>query len=235
MILSKIYNIYKTQGSKHLALSIWTHSWMRLAGPTFLGRFATWVATWPVPPYGHRRFLANIYPKGYTAPDAQIHCPSLKKGKNVFIGEKVLIYQGHDGGTIEFQDNVYIVRDSIMITGQGGSIIIGKDTHILPRCHFSAFLSSIYIGSGAQIAPNCSFFPYNHGIKAGEIIAQQPFSTKGDIIVGDDAWIGAGSIILDGVRIGKGAVIGAGSIVTSDIPDGGVAFGAPAKLIKFRD
>ena len=235
MTLSKIWNLYKKQGASNVFLVVWTYFWMRMAGPGTIGRLATWIATWFVPPYGDRQFLAHIYPKGYTAPDAQIHCVSLIKGKNVFIGKRVLLYQDHDGGPIELQDNVYIIRDSMMITGQDGRIKIGKDTQILPRCHFSAFLSSIYIGNGVQIAPNCSFFPYNHGIKAGNLIAKQPFTSKGDIVIGDDAWIGAESIILDGVKIGKGAVIGAGSVVTSDVPDGGIAFGVPARLIKFRE
>ena len=235
MILSKIKNVYNTQGVKGVALGIWTHFWMRLAGTGTIGRLATWIATWFVPPFYNRYFLAHIYPKGYTSTDAQVHCKSFVRGKNVYIGKRVLLYQNKDGGPIEIQDGVYVNRDTIMVTGIGGRITIGKNTHILPRCHFAAYLSSISIGNGVLIAVNCSFFPYNHGIKKGYLIAKQPFTSKGDIVIGDDAWIGAGSIILDGVKIGKGAVIGAGSVVASDVPDGGIAFGVPARLIKFRD
>ncbi|MBK8161647.1 MAG: hypothetical protein IPK65_00400 [Gammaproteobacteria bacterium] len=63
----------------------------------------------------------------------------------------------------------------------------------------------------------------------------QPLVTKGGIVVGDDAWLGYGVIVLDGARIGRGAIIGAGSIVTGDIPEGVIAAGAPAKVIKARD
>ena len=52
--------------------------------------------------------------------------------------------------------------------------------------------------------------------------------------MGDDAWLGYGVIVLDGVRIGKGAVVGAGSVVTEDIPDGGIAVGVPARVVKMR-
>ena len=86
-----------------------------------------------------------------------------------------------------------------------------------------------------QIAPNCAFYPYNHGIEPGKLIQEQPLYSKGDIIVGDDAWLGFGVIVLDGVRIGKGAVVGAGSVVTEDIPDGGIAVGVPARVVKMRD
>ena len=54
------------------------------------------------------------------------------------------------------------------------------------------------------------------------------------IIINDDVWIGAHSVILPGVTIGKGAVIGAGSVVTSNIPEYAVAVGVPAKVIKLR-
>lgn len=52
------------------------------------------------------------------------------------------------------------------------------------------------------------------------------------INVDDGAWIGAASIILPGVRIGRNAVVGAGSIVTKDVPDFSVAAGNPARIIK---
>jgi len=59
-------------------------------------------------------------------------------------------------------------------------------------------------------------------------------STKGPILIDDDALLGYGVIVLSGVRIGKGAVIGAGSVVTSDVPDGAIAAGVPASIIKMR-
>ncbi|QKC94102.1 CatB-related O-acetyltransferase [Mesorhizobium sp. NZP2298] len=57
---------------------------------------------------------------------------------------------------------------------------------------------------------------------------------KGPITVGHDVWIGARSIILAGVAIGNGAIIGAGSIVTRDVPPYAVAFGNPARVIRYR-
>ena len=57
---------------------------------------------------------------------------------------------------------------------------------------------------------------------------------KGDVIIGNNVWIGDKIIILPGVKIGGGAVIGAGSVVTKDIPDSAIAAGNPAKIISFR-
>jgi len=68
----------------------------------------------------------------------------------------------------------------------------------------------------------------------GKSMREQPLESKGDIIVGDGAWLGYGVIVLDGARIGKGAVVGAGSVVKDDIPDGCIAAGVPARVVKTR-
>lgn len=57
---------------------------------------------------------------------------------------------------------------------------------------------------------------------------------KGDIVIGDDVWIGYGATILSGVRIGQGAVVAAGAVVSSDVPPYAVVGGVPAKVLKFR-
>ena len=59
-------------------------------------------------------------------------------------------------------------------------------------------------------------------------------TSKGDVIIGNDVWIGAETIILSGVRIGDGAVIGTRSVVTRDIPPYAIAAGTPARVIKMR-
>lgn len=52
--------------------------------------------------------------------------------------------------------------------------------------------------------------------------------------VGNDVWIGAGSIVLDGVTIGDGAIIAAGAVVISDVPAYAIVGGVPAKIIRYR-
>jgi acetyltransferase-like isoleucine patch superfamily enzyme len=59
-------------------------------------------------------------------------------------------------------------------------------------------------------------------------------ATKGDIVIGNDVWLGFGVTVLSGVTIGDGAVIAARSVVTKDIPPYCIAGGAPAKVIKHR-
>ena len=52
------------------------------------------------------------------------------------------------------------------------------------------------------------------------------------VCIEDDAWIGAGSIILRGVTIGKAAIVGAGSVVTQDVPPYTVVVGNPARVVR---
>jgi acetyltransferase-like isoleucine patch superfamily enzyme len=213
----------------------WVRFWMRHAGLGPWGRFATRLAVCFVPPYKERSYLAQLNPHGYIAPSAIVRHPGLQLGAHVFIGDQVIIYQAQQtGGPVRLGDRVRLHRDSIIEVGSGGSLTIGADTHIQPRCQFSAYEAPIRIGCGVQIAPYCAFYPYDHGFAPGIPIREQPLTTKGGITIGDEAWLGVGVIVLDGVRIGQGAVIGAGAVVVSDIPDDAIAVGVPASVVKMR-
>lgn len=216
----------------------WARLWLKFAGMSRFGRLSMWVAGWFEAPYKGRLRLARYSPFGYISAKAQIAHRQLRMGKHVFIGDGVVIceeqYGSDDAGAVMLGDRVQMYRDVFIETGAQGVVEIGDDTHIQPRCQFAGFLSEIRIGRRVDIAPNCAFYPYDHQIVAGKPIRQQPLSTKGPIIVGDDVWLGTGVIVLSGVTIGDGAVIGAGSVVTKSIPAGAIAVGSPATVIKYR-
>lgn len=211
----------------------WTRFWMRHAGLSGLGRISTKLAAWFAPPYKARRYLADLNPQGYIAPSVVIAHRNLKFDRNVFIGDRCVFYQSN-GGSVEIGERVQLYSDIIIETGKGGCLTIGAETHVQPRCQLMAYTGSLQIGSRVEIAPNCAFYPYDHCFAPKERIRNQPLKTKGGIIIGDDAWLGFGVIVLDGVRIGKGAVIGAGAVVTKDVPDSAIAFGVPACVVRMR-
>jgi acetyltransferase-like isoleucine patch superfamily enzyme len=90
------------------------------------------------------------------------------------------------------------------------------------------------IGNYVAVGPNCSIMGFNHRFdNTTELISKQGRTVKG-IIIEDNVWIGANSVILDGVTIGEGCVIGGGSVITKSIPPFSIAVGNPCKVIKNR-
>jgi acetyltransferase-like isoleucine patch superfamily enzyme len=209
---------------------------MRHAGTSAGGRLATRLAGIFAPPYKGREYLARLAPRGYVSPSAILHHGDLRLGPNVFIGDEVVIYQADaTAGAVELGARVHLHRDIIIEVGAGGRLTIGADTHVQPRCQFSAFKAPIRVGDGVQIAPYCAFYPYDHGFLPGELIRRQPLRTRGGITIEDDAWLGVGVTVLDGVTIGRGAVVAAGAVVTADVPPEAIVAGVPARVVRMRE
>ena len=78
-----------------------------------------------------------------------------------------------------------------------------RAVRVHPGCFFVAYVGSIRIGADVHIASNCAFYPYNHGFAPGILIADQPLTSRGDIVLEDDVNLGFGVIVLEGVTIGK--------------------------------
>lgn len=96
------------------------------------------------------------------------------------------------------------------------------------------YSGGIEIGDDVWISQNVKVFTHIHPIN-GEQLKRTQKITFHRLIIGDDAWLGAGCIILPSVNIiGKGAVIGAGSVVTRDVDDYVIVAGNPAKRIGSR-
>ena len=64
--------------------------------------------------------------------------------------------------------------------------------------------------------------------------ADRAWDNKGDIVIGNDVWIGFEAVILAGVTVGDGAIVGARAVVTKDVPPYTVVGGVPAKPIRKR-
>ena len=218
----------------HAFSNRWIRFWMRHAGLNRSGRIACRLASWFAPPHKARVYLARMNPRGYVEPSATIYHSKLSLGANVFIGEHVIIFENRDGGAVELGNRVNIFRHAIIETAHGGSLILEDGASIHPRCQLNAYVSQIRIGKDTMIAPNCALYPYDHGMVPGVPIIEQPLHSKGGITIGKEAWLGVGVIVLGGVSIGDGAVVAAGSVVTQDVPDGAIAMGSPAKVVKMR-
>ncbi|MGF1689352.1 sugar O-acetyltransferase [Photobacterium japonica] len=91
-------------------------------------------------------------------------------------------------------------------------------------------LAPVTIGERVLIGPNVVISTAGHPVTLAERVL--PIAAANPIVIGDNVWIGAGAIILDGVTIGDRAVIGAGSVVTKDIPADTIAVGNPCKVVR---
>jgi maltose O-acetyltransferase len=120
----------------------------------------------------------------------------------------------------------------------GVNVHIGATSFVNANC---VFLDSaeIRIGANALIAPAVQLLTATHPPRAADRIVpmaerdprRSPYRTHArPISIGDDVWIGAGTIVLPGVTIGDGVTIGAMSLVTSDVPSHSLAFGQPCRV-----
>lgn len=119
-------------------------------------------------------------------------------------------------------------------TDYGENIYIGDNVEINMNCVLLD-CNRIEIGTNSGIGPGVHIYTVSHPIKASERISKTSNFWKAQskpVIIGNNVWIGGGSIILPGVTIGDNTTIGAGSVVTKDIPANTLAVGNPCKVIR---
>ena len=109
----------------------------------------------------------------------------------------------------------------------GTHISIGKNTYINVNCNFIDD-GPITIGEGCLFGPAVTIATVGHPINP----SLREYMYCDHVTIGNNCWIGAGSVICPGVTIGENTVIGAGSVVTKDIPANCVAAGNPCKVIR---
>lgn len=162
------------------------------------------------------------------------HPGKISIGERVSIDDDVLLDASGAGEKgISLGDGVIVSR-SCVIQGKTGPVMIGNRADIGCNCIFSS-VSGIEIGQSTLIAGHCYIGGGRYRSDRLEIpMMDQGMYSEGPVILGDDVWLGAGVIVLDGVRIGRGSIVGAGSVVTREIPEYSVAVGVPARVIGTR-
>ncbi|WP_226643261.1 acyltransferase [Mesobacillus subterraneus] len=137
-----------------------------------------------------------------------------------------------------------VIEDGAMIdsfvkiksVGGLGDVIIGEGTMINSGCVIYSG-NGVTIGKDVLIAANCTLAPVNHEYRSRDKkVKEQRFKpSKGGIIIEDDVWVGANTVILDGSILRKGCVVGAHSLVIGELESFSINTGSPAKKVGERE
>jgi acetyltransferase-like isoleucine patch superfamily enzyme len=163
------------------------------------------------------------------------HPRKITLGGNCVIDDNVVLdAKGEKNEGLRIGDNVYIGRNTILSCKEG-SITIDDYTNISANCSLLSE-TEINLGRYCFLAGHCYLVAGgNHSFDDfSRPIMFQPSVSKGGIRIGDDVWLGAGVIVLDGAAIGQGTVVGAGAVVTGLLPEYAVAVGSPARVVRDR-
>jgi carbonic anhydrase/acetyltransferase-like protein (isoleucine patch superfamily) len=94
------------------------------------------------------------------------------------------------------------------------------------------------IGERVAISPNvtviCASAPNNSRLQGHQYVREQ-LIVKQPVVIEDDVWVGAGAILLPGVRVGAGSIVAAGAVVASDVPPAVIVAGVPARVTRRLD
>lgn len=137
-----------------------------------------------------------------------------------------------NGVSVGPQSVIEVVSTSAM-SPVPGSLHISDGAAIGWFANIRAAGGRISIGRNALLAQNITLVASNHTLSRSAPYKDLPWdAARTGVDIGDNAWIGAGAIILPGCSVGQGAVIGAGSVVTRSVPPWEIWAGSPARRIR---
>lgn len=138
----------------------------------------------------------------------------------------------HRNGQINIGDNCFIGKGTLKVT-EGAELEIG-DRVLINNGFVISSNEKVCIGNDSLIGEYVSIRDADHAFDSLELTISKQGMKTAPIVIGDNVWIGRGTVILKGVVIGEGVIIGANSVVTKDIEAHSIVVGNPARLIKSR-
>lgn len=117
------------------------------------------------------------------------------------------------------------------IKASDGKLNIGEDCFIGNNCFITADAAGVTIGAYSMISASVSIIGNNYRYDDLSIPVSQQEKTSRGITIGEDVWIGASCVILDGSEIGEHCIVAPGSVVSGTIPANSVVQGNPAVVV----
>ena len=165
----------------------------------------------------------NIYPR--TNDHETVYLKNVIKNPNILVGDFTM-YNDFVYDPRQFEKNNVLYHYPI----NHDKLIIGKFCSIACGAKF-LFTSANHTQASLSTYPFPIFFE-EWGLDKKNVASA--WANKGDIIIGNDVWIGYEAVIMAGVHIGDGSVIAARAVVTKDVPPYTIVGGTPAKKIRMR-
>jgi len=165
------------------------------------------------------------------------------RGKNLLQKYNALDYSDQAGQMVVLDELLGARGEHMQITAPfyvdyGKFIFLGNNCEINMNCVFLD-CNRITIGDNALIGPGVHIYTVFHPMRAGERFnkslergASFALGRTAPVTIGNNVWLGGGSIILPKVTIGDNVTIGAGSVVTKSIRSNVLAYGNPCRIIK---
>jgi acetyltransferase-like isoleucine patch superfamily enzyme len=152
-------------------------------------------------------------------------------GKNLRVGRRVDLVGPREH--FRFGDDVTLLGNAYL-NATRGHIRIGSETHLDQFCVLYG-LGGLDIGAGCALAAGVTIYTQSnqHDAEPEKRVIDQPVLFA-PVKIGDDVWIGARAVILPGVTIGSRCVVAAGAVVRSDVADGTIVAGVPARPVGTR-
>lgn len=172
--------------------------------------------------------MAKIIPHG----SGKFKKSDFKKiGKNVVIEPGVLVFHPEN---IEIGDNVYIGHQTILKGYHKNKMIIGSGSWIGQQCFFHS-AGGLEIEENVGIAPGVTILTSIHDLAKDNLgcIIDLPLKLA-KVSIGSGSDVGAKTIILPGITLGRGVQVGAGAVVTNSFKENSIIAGVPAKLLRKR-
>ena len=162
------------------------------------------------------------------------HPHKIRLGDGVTVDDHVLLdAKGTSNRGIDVGNGVFLGRGTIL-SCKDGDIVLGDHTNLGFHCEIVSG-GTVVVGRHGLFAAQAYLVGGGHEFEATEVaVVDQPRVSRG-IALGDDVWLGTGAKVLDGVRVGSHVVVGANAVVNTDLPDGAIAAGVPARVLRRRE